>query len=198
MNINSVGNYSQVQKVSFGNGEDVDYKKALELAKKMNSDYVPTEDIKTPQQVVASVGFAGVKTFLNAATTTVVIDKIFKGKISNGIAKGITGLSDKMLNASNILKTDAVSVKAKGKNVISKLLSKTAEQIKKSKMSLPIAVGIGAIIALVPSICSRDNNGDGVKDIAQKSQSAYETFEKKTSGLVHEATDVAQFLQIFS
>ena len=78
-----------------------------------------------------------------------------------------------------------------------KHVSSAAKKIGK-KYPLPILAGVVAAIAIVPAICSRDNNKDGVKDIAQKSQSAYDKFETKSSKMLEGASKFAEIVSLIS
>ncbi len=195
MSVSSVNGYSSVQQQE--QVRDVDYQKALEITSRMNDEFVSKDDIKTPGQVVASVGFASAKTFFNGAVAYSAVDKIFKGGVSNVInSAGKKGLNF-INNAVTNLEKGASS---KVKDFAIKCLKQVKTKVPKiaARVKLPVLAGILAIGAMVPSICSRDNNDDGIKDIAQKSQSAYDNFEKKSQNLISGASDFASLMQILS
>ncbi len=199
MNVSAINCTPIKPQASFGKKGEVDYKSALAIASQMSDKYVHTDDIKTPTQVVASVGFAGFKTFLKGAFTFAGIDTLFHGGASGAIKSGAKKGLDFVNKAVTKLETSASSkVKdfaLKGLKGIQKMAPKCAE---KFGNKLPFLAGLASMAILVPAICTRDNNGDGIKDIAQKSQSAYDTFDKKTTGLMGGVSDIAQLAQILS
>ena len=197
MNVSAINCTPIKPQASFGKKGEVDYKSALDLASQMSDKYVHADDIKTPTQVVASVGFAGFKTFLKGAFTFAGIDTLFHGGASNFVkdtAKKGLGLVN---TAVTKLETGASSkVKDFALKGLKGIQTKAPELA--GKVKLPVLAGLVSMAALVPAICTRDNNGDGIKDIAQKSQSAYDTFDKKTTGLMGGVSDIAQLAQILS
>ena len=62
---------------------------------------------------------------------------------------------------------------------------------------MALCAGLGAIFAFLPSLLKRDNNNDGISDLAQKSQNAYKEGSNKIENMAKEAGRVAQFVEIF-
>ncbi len=193
--VNGVSAVSQQQEQV----KDVDYKRALEITSRMNDEYVSTGDIKTPFQVVASVGFAGFKTFLTGASTFAGIDFLFQGGVSGAIKSGAKKGLEFVNKAVTKLETGASSkVKDFALKGLKGIQEKAPKFAEKFGNKLPFLAGLASIALLVPAICTRDNNGDGIKDIAQKSQSAYDNFEKTSRGFITGASEVASLMQVLS
>ncbi len=201
MNVSSINCTPIKPQVAFGMATEENYRNALESAKQMNDTFVESNDIKTPLQTVAAVGFAGLQTFIKGAATFALVDKITKGNVSKFIKNTGKSTVKVLNNVSNSLKGGASN---KARTLIAAGSDKIASAIKTvgKNVKLPVLAGVAAMAALVPVICSRDNNEDGVKDIAQKSQSAYKAADKKMNKLVDDTSTITklaiELAQIFS
>ncbi len=200
MNVSAINCTPIKPQASFGSSREDNYKQALELASRMSDEYVAADDIKTPGQILASVGFAGFKTFLKGAFTFAGIDTLFKGGatsfVKSSAKKGLNLVNNAV---ANLEKAGATSrVKDFALKGLKNIQNKAPELASKFGNKLPFLAGIASMAFLVPAICTRDNNDDGIKDIAQKSQSAYDNFDKKTSGLMNGVSEVAQLASILS
>lgn len=194
MNVSSINCTPIKPKVSFGNQQE-NYEKALEIAKNLSDEYVRSDDIKNPFQVMLSVATAAGKSFLQGASTFLALDIISKNGLSNGVKNSGKKLVGALENTAKKIGESTVI-----KKNISKAMTSMGQTIKTvgTKYKLPVLAGIASIVAMVPVICSRDNDGDGVKDIVQKSQSAYDKFENGTSKMLNGASQVAELVSLIS
>lgn len=204
MNVSAVNCTPIKPQASFGHDPELkkdkeirreDYDQALTIIDKLSDEYVKSDDIKNPFQVVLSVVAAGGKSFMKGASTFLGLDLITKGGATNFVksaGKGVVSSLNKV--AEKIGESSAVR-----KN-ISGVLNKASESFVNvgSKCKVPVLAGALSALALVPAICSRDNDGDGVKDIIQKSQSAYDNFEKNSSNMLSGASQIAELVSILS
>ena len=94
----------------------------------MNDKFVHKDDIKTPGQVVASVGFAGVKTFLSAASSAVVLGAIVPDKVKDGIVKTVKGLIENK-KAKQLVNAAADQVKKLPKNKLTNMAANVGRNI---------------------------------------------------------------------
>lgn len=194
MNVSAINCTPIKPQVSFGN-EQENYERALYIAKDLTDEYVRADDIKNPFQVMLSITAAAGKSFLQGASTFLGLDLISKGAVSNGIKKA----GKKVVNS---LERAAVKIgdSSAVKKGVSNALASAGKTIKNigANSKIPILAGIASAIAIVPAICSRDNDGDGVKDIVQKSQSAYDKFENDSSKMLHGVSQVAELVSLLS
>lgn len=201
MNVSSVNCTPIKPQVAFGMATVENYNSALKSAKQMNDSFVESSDVKTPLQTLAAVGFAGLQTFIKGAGTFAILDKITKGGVGKFVKNTGKSTVKVLNNVSASLKKGASSkVKtliAAGSDNLAKTITNVGKNVK-----LPVLAGIAAMAALVPVICSRDNNNDGIKDIGQKSKSAYDYVDKKMNKLVSDTSIIAKLVvemaQIFS
>ncbi len=192
-----------------------DYNKAIGLTEELEDKFVNTKDIKKPGAVALSVGAAGGKTFLKTVATVFALDKVTNNKFSNlfeqgmkKVAKATEFVSGKMIKSEGKKLSKVANVlggfvqKAEGslKSVYKKIATTTKDGIKTHSASKGLAVlaGIASVFAFVPAICKRDNNGDGVADLVQKSQSAYDKTNSKCSKLLDGANCVSEIAQLVS
>lgn len=192
-----------------------DYNRAIDLAEDFEDKFVNSDDIKGPGAVALSVGAAGGKTFLKTVATVFALDKVSSNKISElfekglkTVSKGAQGLSGKMIKSegkkmSKVANTLGEFVKkAEGslKGVYNKIATVTKDGIKTHSASKGLAVvaGIASILAFVPAICKRDNNEDGIPDLVQKSQSAYDKTNNKCSKILDGANCLTEIAQLVS
>ena len=223
MNVSAVNCTPIKPSVSFSANQG-DYEKVAGLTDQLTDSYVNANDIKTPGQVVASVGAAGLKAFASGAIAAGLIAGLFKtapNKLQSVLKTG----SNKAKSLAASLSDDAAK-HAKVKKPLGKVIGK-AEQIARNtykKLFNPDARTIvegmaddvvkeisannvrafqklgGAVsaAAIVPNILARDNDGDGVKDIVQKSQSAYCRVEEKNKNLTTNLAAMAELASILN
>ena len=81
-----------------------------------------------------------------------------------------------------------------------KISETTVDGLKKhsSSKALAIITGIVSLLAFIPMICKRDNNNDGVADLVQKSQSAYEKTNSNCSKIIDGVSCVSELAQLIS
>lgn len=191
------------------------YDKAVSLAEEFDDKFVKANDIKGPGAVLLSVGVAGVKTFLKTVATVFAVDKVTKHKTSGlfetGLKKGsnlVKGTADKLVQSEGkklsklANKVGELTQKANGglKGAYNKICETMENGTKQHSASKGLAVlaGITAVLTIVPAICKRDNNEDGIPDLVQKSQSAYEKVDDKCSKVLDGASTINQIAQLVS
>ncbi len=223
MNVSAVNCTPIKPTVSFG-AERGEYEKVAGLTDQMTDSYISANDIKTPGQVVASVGAAGVKAFASGAIAAGLIAGLFKGAPTK--LQGALKAGSKKVRCVAANLTDDAAKHAKVKKPVGKAIAK-AEEIARSAykkfinadvrsltddMADDVAREINAnatrgfqklggalsTAAIVPAILTRDNDGDGVKDLVQKSQSAYDKVDSKNRELTNNLAAMAELASILA
>ena len=167
---------------------------------------VESGDLKGPGAIIASVGVAVAKTFINTAATAGVIagavDFATKNKLTKVTEKGLKQVSKGALWFSEKLAQPNKGIL----NVFSNIIKVTDSSAKKAYKSLanskfkPVAVIAGAIstLAFVPALLKTDGNEDGVADIMQKSQNVYKANNEKCSQAMETIGIVKDIMEILT
>ncbi len=234
MNVSAVNCTPIKPTVSFG-AEKGEYEKVAGLTDQITDSYVNANDIKTPGQVVASVGAAGIKSFASGAIAAGLIAGLFKSAPTKlqGLLK--TGSKKVRCVAANL--SDDAAKHAKIKKPIGKAIAKT-EQVARNVYKKFINADVRNLVdetaenltddavkaakqlnqeisanatrgfqklggalstaAIVPAILTKDNDGDGVKDLVQKSQSAYSKVDAKNHELTSNLSAMAELASILA
>ena len=178
-------------------------------------------NIKKPLAAAASVGLAGLLAFASGRLAANKIAEVLKsahvdlpGVMDNSLRK----VSGKMKDtASKLLSENPATKSAKAKNVLSKVISTTenvakkgykkiaysrvlaedtAEVIKsKAFANMGGALGVATIL---PTVCSKDNDENGVADILQIGQNAYTGTKTKMSDMLNNVGKLSDLVSILT
>lgn len=177
---------------SFGSYEREKYDEINNLTERINDKIVNADDIKSPLAVIESVGLAVLAAYLGAKGTVSLISKKLPAAgvyIESGLKKAGGAVK---LGAEKLIKSAPDSKFSKLKIRTGKILGGAenfarnaykkiaysgipADTANPERAGIAFANAAGAASALGSAavICSADRDGDGVKDIMQKSQNVY-------------------------
>lgn len=179
----------------------------FEKASDLFGQLVDSEDMKGPVAAVASVGYAGVKSFAKGAATALLADKLFNNKPSELFKQGLKKGSELAENASVKLLTSEGKKISKFANIAGEAIDKTNGALKqayktisKNSATKGLAIVGGALtaLALVPGLLKKDSNEDGVADIMQKSQNVYAQNTQKLDKFQEKMGVAAELAQLLS
>ena len=206
MNISAVNCTPIKPEVSFGKSDDYEYTKLRELTTQLNDEFVESDDIKKPVSVIASVGLAAILAFASGKKIASLVKKAVP-KAPESIEKALKSISNSLKSASSKLSVEEpISKLDKTKNLSSELIRQINDKCSKlygkfakngADSAFSNAVGIAAAASVVPTICSRDNDGDGVSDIMQKGTNAYTGTKTRFDKVLSQTsilTDIAELL----
>ena len=217
MNVSAVNCTPLKPQVSFGNNEDVSYAQVLNLTKGLNDEFVSSEEIKSPVAALASIGLAGLLAYAGGKGVGNILSKVSKGRIVTGfegLLKGVStkakDFSGKLINQNpgklnkvkNVAGNTIEKAEGFGRRVYNKLansgLAENATAADKTKNAFLNAAGWAGVATVFPDICARDTDGDGVKDILQKSQNACTGTETRFDRYLHDASLIAELVANFT
>ncbi|MCD7879467.1 MAG: hypothetical protein LUG16_06000 [Candidatus Gastranaerophilales bacterium] len=177
---------------SFGQKADYDETYvALKKVDEINDKYVNSKDVKSPFQIGLScaAALAGIYAAGKAGASLVtkvvpklpvMIENTLKSgsglvkKASESLQKEVPGKLGKLKNASGKVLEKSENA---ARNLYKKVAySKIAEDVvnpERAQKAFANVVGAAAVATTVPQILTKDADGDGIKDIAQKSQNVY-------------------------
>ena len=196
--------------VSFGNtltDEDGKYVAVRKLTDELNDSLVKSEDIKKPVAVVASVALAGLAAFASGKKlASLVIND--NSKIPELFEKGLKKGADSMKKmAANLSKENPATKLDKAKNLAGRVIGAVESTGRKaySKIAAKGAAsaftntaGVAAAATVIPAVCSRDTDSDGVSDIMQKGTNAYTGTTTKFDSIIDTATKLSAIAEVLA
>ena len=178
--------------VSFGN-EQENFEKISGISDKINEKIVDSNDIKKPVAVCASIALAALGAYVGAKNVTSALTKKVAPNMGVKVEAGLkTAANAIKANASKLAETAPETKFAKVKTLAGKavgsvegaarnLYKKVAysglskEMVNPEKASAALANVAGAVAgaSALSTVLTKDSDGDGIKDIMQKSQNVY-------------------------
>ncbi len=209
MSISAVNCTPIKPQVSFGKDEysDRDFMAVQKLTDDLNDTFVNSDDIKKPAAVAASVALAGVIAFVSGKKIASTITKIAP-KLPEMLEGGLRKGANFVKNQAAKLQTEAPATKLeKAKDLAGKAIGKTesfARNLYKkvatgdAVSTFKNAAGLGAVATVVPTVCSKDNDGDGVSDIMQKGTNAYTGTKTRFGTILDNTSKLADLAEILA
>ena len=171
-----------------------------------NEDMFVDKDKKGAIATATVVTYAATRAAVKGASAAYVIDKTLNNKVSEGfdnLLKRGSELSKKTADSliSNTGKFKKLA-KTTGRALESTVnfASKTFKRVAgESKIKgLTVASAIVSALTFVPIVCLKDDNKDGIKDIAQKSQNVYKSRAEKIDKTIEKAEFLSKITQLLT
>jgi len=209
MSISAVNCTPIKPQVSFGKDDysDREFMALQKLTDDLNDTFVNSDDIKKPAAIAASIALAGVVAFVSGQKIASVVTRVapkLPETIQGGLRKGANFVKNQAVK----LQSEAPSTKLdKAKNVAGKAIGKAecvARDLYKkvatgdAVSTFKNAVGLGAVATVVPTVCSKDNDGDGVSDIMQKGTNAYTGTKTRFGAILENTSKFAELVEILA
>ena len=191
----------------FANG-DFKGEEAIDTIDKFQKTIVDSEDIKGPAAIIAAVSCAGAKTFLKGAGTALALDKFTNDSISTHFENLLKRFDGVIKNASKSLSDfegkagvkKLATLASKGMDHAEAFAKDAYKKISNSKPTrgLAITAGIATAVTGLAQILGKDGDGDGIKDIMQKSQNVYAANSAKLDKVQEGAGLLAEAFQLLT
>ena len=219
MKVNNISNQN-ITRQSFKGSETNIYQETSGKVKDITDKYIGKDQIKSPGQIVLSMGLIALKTFVCGAGAAALLATLSKSAPSKTIkalktaSNEIIGFSKKVIDnpttklqkATNFVKKSAGTVEEVARNVYKKVIchgfeaipeNATTEVVEKIVKNNEFKAftnlgGTAAVASLAPSIIKKDENEDGVLDIVQKAQKRSEQLDNKFSALGQDVIAMTQ------
>lgn len=190
--------------------------KLTAICNKFEDKFINSDDIKRPVAIAAAIGGAISVAFAGGKFVGFISAKAFKSLpqiLDNGartVSKALQEKSKKLLTVEpgrlNSVKNH--TGKALGnvekfartayKKIASAGLAENASAVQLKTNAFTNVAGLTGVATVLPRILSKDEDGDGVKDILQKSQNVYTGTKQSVSEAINTASKLAELAQIFA
>ncbi len=214
MNISGVNCTPLKPAFASNSNEDSKYRDVLTATDKLEDSLVLSSDIKSPIQTVAAVGLATVVAFVSGRKIGSLISTFAKNaptQLENTLKKGADFVKTK---AEGLKIDNPANIAEKLKNKTGKLLvsaEKTGRNAYRKFANLGLKegalradnafknlAGVATVASVIPPVCKRDTNGDGVADIAQFKKNVYTGTKSKCGDMVNSASKIAEAISILT
>lgn len=214
MNISAINCTPIKPQASFKGLQDADYDKVLLLTSKVNDEFVPSDDVKSPAAALLSIGLAGLLAFASGKKIGSLISRCAKkapdmldkavqnsGKVVDAAKTKLTSNTSGKLGKVRELSADLIGkvqgAVSKGYNKIANFGLKEGADIATQKANaFNNVIGCASLATVLPTIFAKDSNDDGVSDILQRGQNAYTGTKSKIDGMYHKATVLSELAEI--
>ncbi len=191
----------------FANG-DFKGEEVIDTIDKFQKTIVDSEDIKGPAAIVTAVSCAGAKTFLKGAGAALALDRLTSDNISTHFENLLRRFDGIIKNASKSLSNfegkagvkKLATLVSNGMNHAEVFAKNAYKKISGSKSTrgLAITAGIASAVTGLIQILGKDGDGDGIKDIMQKSQNVYAANSAKIDRVQEGAGLLAEAFQLLT
>ncbi len=209
--------------VSFGKADNDEERlyNYSKFADEVNDKYINSQNVKKPVAAAVSVALAGLIAFASGkllASKAAIVAEKFKinlpeildsslGKLS----KLSSDVSGRLIKENPVTKSEkaadlAGKVIAGATNCAKKVYNKVAksgvtpldtQEVIKSKAFANLGGTLG-VATILPSVCSKDNDENGIADILEKGQNAYTGTKNKMGKLMEDASKFSDLVELLT